>query len=159
MIGPSTAAEPRIANTARSQRVVLKLRWVNSRWNPTVTPKPARATVVANTIRSCQCSALPHTCHAIPASPSAGRNVAVAFATWSSLSPGLVNSVWRTTHLFLRSARSAAKRPAGRLASGICGLERPYVDRFGPLVAALRVELDLCPLGQRSVALADDAAV
>jgi hypothetical protein len=38
--GPSTAIEPSTASSARTARVVLKLRCVNNRWKPTVTPKP-----------------------------------------------------------------------------------------------------------------------
>ena len=38
--GPSAAAEPSAAKPARTQRLHLKLRWVSSRWKPTVMPMP-----------------------------------------------------------------------------------------------------------------------
>ena len=40
IIGPSIAAEPRAPITARTAGPVLKLRWVKSRWKPTVIPSP-----------------------------------------------------------------------------------------------------------------------
>ena len=40
--GPCSVIEPRIANAARTVFVVSKLRWVKSRWKPTVVPRPVR---------------------------------------------------------------------------------------------------------------------
>jgi hypothetical protein len=42
MTGPSIAAEPSAASTPRIQRVVANERWVNRRWNPTVTPSAVK---------------------------------------------------------------------------------------------------------------------
>ena len=41
--GPSIAAEPSAAKIARTGALVLKLRCVNRRWNPTVIPRPVTA--------------------------------------------------------------------------------------------------------------------
>ena len=40
MTGPSKLIDPATASATRSAGAAVKLRWVSSRWKPTVTPSP-----------------------------------------------------------------------------------------------------------------------
>src|SRR4051795_2648940 len=73
--GPSIAAEPRIASVARTALPVLNARCVNSRWKPTVTPRPVATYMIANTIRSLQPSSLAHSCQPTRARQRIGSTV------------------------------------------------------------------------------------
>ena len=84
--GPSTAIEPSTASTARTGRVVLKLRWVNSRWKPTVMPSPVSAYVIASTTRSCQCSVPPHASQPAATSAASGTPKTTVRTTRSAVS-------------------------------------------------------------------------
>ena len=77
MTGPSIAIEPQTAKTPRMNGEVLNARCVNSRWNPTVMPRPVSTYMIRKTKMSFQPSQAPQTCQATKNRQSTGRMVIV----------------------------------------------------------------------------------
>ena len=112
--GPSIAAEPRMANTARVRGPVVNARCVSRRWKPTVTPSPVAAYMIANTIRSFQPSHSPASCQQTMPRQTIGRTVMV---------PVMIRS---------RVSCSAGSTSSARGAAAVVLMPSPYPVRQEP---------------------------
>src|SRR3954468_20657933 len=120
MTGPSIAAEPSAARTARTALPVLNERCVNRRWKPTVTPRPVATYMITNTMMSLQPSTLFHSCQATRARARIGRTVTVpvrkrsrvSLATgWTSSRAGAVAAIaGQVWHVGARSCLPAGSQ-------------------------------------------------
>src|SRR5687768_3870047 len=84
MTGPSTAMDPRIAKVYSSGFGTWNERWVRSRWNPTVTPRPVSTYMTPRIARSVGDTALFHNSTIAARKAAKGRTTAATLTRFSS---------------------------------------------------------------------------